>query len=108
MNCAICQDSVNQNDDSAILTTICGHTFHTTCFFQYIYTMGTTESLICPLCRHSLLIVEHEQAASVEVTPVASEPVASNKKILLNILGTCGVVIVIGLIIVLSVNKDRL
>jgi hypothetical protein len=61
--CVICQDELQ----SAIITTVCGHMFHSSCFIQYMMNNNTT-SVNCPVCRFPLVVIEcPDSVVSVEI-----------------------------------------
>lgn len=55
MECSICLIDVEQIDK---LITTCGHIFHTSCFFNYIFSVvnNGSSNLLCPICRHELVM----------------------------------------------------
>ena len=47
--CPICLDDINE----FLFVTICGHSFHSNCFYDYMV-HSSVDNIMCPICRRFL------------------------------------------------------
>ena len=51
MDCPVCLDSLNNNNNNKLKTLSCGHVYHYKCYMD-IVNRGQNLFVVCPLCRN--------------------------------------------------------